>query len=142
LRSTYLGLWLTFAGEKPESLKTNGFSINKLRWLSLLTGGVLSAWGGATLSVYLASSYSPQMSGGRGFMALAALILGRWQPAWALLACLFFGFTDSIQIRLQGTSLFGFMLPVQWVQMIPYVVTIVALAGFLGRSRPPQALGR
>ena len=75
-------------------------------------------------------------------MALAALILGRWHPWKSLLACLFFGLTDELQIRLQGAPLFGIILPVQWVQMLPYLVTIVALAGLLGSSRPPKALGK
>ena len=142
LRSTYLGLWLTFAGENPESLNASGISTKKIRWFSVLTSGLLAAWGGASLSVFLASSYSPQMSGGRGFMALAALILGRWHPWKSLLACLFFGTTEALQIRLQGTPIFGVVLPVQWVQMLPYLVTILALSGFLGSSRPPQALGK
>ncbi len=142
LRSTYLGLWLTFAGENPESLNASGISTYKIRWFSVLTAGGLAAWGGASLSVFLASSYSPQMSGGRGFMALAALILGRWHPWKSLLACLFFGMTDALQIRLQGAPIFGLTLPVQWIQMLPYLVTIVALAGFLGASRAPRALGK
>lgn len=142
LRFSYLGLWVTFAGENPESLHANGVSVTRVRWFSVLMGGVLASWGGASLSVFLASSYSPQMSGGRGFMALAALILGRWKPWRSLLACLFFGMTDALQIRLQGAPLFGLMLPVQWVQMLPYLVTIIALAGFLGQSRAPTALGK
>ncbi len=142
LRSTYMGLWLTFAGEYPESLNASGISPKKIRWFSVLCAGALAAWGGASLSVFLASSYSPQMSGGRGFMALAALILGRWHPWKSLLACLFFGMTDALQIRLQGSPIFGLTLPVQWVQMLPYIVTVVALAGFLGGSRAPTALGK
>ena len=142
LRSTYLGLWLTFAGENPECLKASGVSTSKVRWFSLLAAGFLAGCGGASLSVFLASSYSPQMSGGRGFMALAALILGRWHPWKSLLACLFFGLTDAVQIRLQGTPILGVVLPVQWVQMLPYIVTILALAGLLGARRPPAALGK
>ena len=142
LRSTYLGLWLTFAGENPDSLHASGVSTTKVRWFAVLSSGLLAGFGGASLSVFLASSYSPQMSGGRGFMALAALILGRWKPWRSLMACLFFGMTDALQIRLQGTPLVGFTLPVQWVQMLPYLVTIVALAGFLGSSRAPTALGK
>jgi simple sugar transport system permease protein len=140
--STQLGLWISFAGEKPETLISNGISVTKTRWFSVLLGGALAAWGGASLSVFLASAYSPQMTSGRGFMALAALILGKWKPGFVLLACLFFGLTEAIQIRLQGVPVMGVVLPVQWVQMIPYVVTVIALAGFLGRSRPPQALGQ
>lgn len=136
------GLWLSFAGEHPSALTTAGISVRKVRWSAVLISGVLAAWGGSSLSLYLSSSYSPMMSGGRGFMALAALIFGKWKPIPALLACLFFGLTDAIQIRLQGVPFFGFEIPVQFVQVLPYVVTIVALAGFIGQSRPPKSLGR
>lgn len=139
-RSTYLGLWVSFAGEKPEALNAQGHSVPRLRFLCLVAAGGLAAWGGASLSVFLSSGYSPMMSGGRGFIALAALILGGWRPWKVAVACAFFGFTEALQIRLQGVPLFGETLPVQWIQMIPYVVTVIALAGFLGRQRPPSAL--
>lgn len=81
------------------------------------------------------------MTAGRGFMALAALIFGKWKPLQAALACLLFGFAEAAQIRLQGASLFGNPVPVQFIQILPYVVTILVLAGFVGRSRAPKALG-
>lgn len=80
---------------------------------------------------------------GRGFIALAAVILGKWRPVPTVLACLFFGFTDAIQIRLQGVILWGDQpVPVQWIQVLPYVITIVVLAGFVGRSYAPASLGK
>ncbi|MFS4458561.1 ABC transporter permease [Bdellovibrio sp. HCB2-146] len=135
------GLWLQFAGEHPEALLSSGVSLRRVRWVSVCLSGAFAACGGATLSLYLASSYSPLMTGGRGFMALAALIFGGWRPVPAALACLLFGFADAVQIRLQGVQVFGVEIPVQFVQILPYIVTIVALAGFIGNRRAPKALG-
>lgn len=139
---THSGLWLQFAGEHPEALASAGVSVRKVRWLSVITSGALAAMGGASLSTFLASSYSPLMTGGRGFMALAALIFGRWKPVPTLAACLFFGITDALQIRLQGVAINGVVVPVQFIQVLPYVVTIIALAGFFGKSEAPKSLGK
>ena len=135
------GLWLFFAGEHPEALVSSGVSLRKVRWISVCLSGAFAAWGGATLSLFLASSYSPMMTGGRGFMALAALIFGGWKPVPAALACLLFGFADALQIRLQGVQIAGVEIPVQFVQILPYIVTIIAVAGFIGNRRAPKALG-
>lgn len=137
--STRAGLLLQFAGEKPDALKSAGMSVLKVRWVSLLTCGALAGAAGATLSLFLASSYSPNMTAGRGFMALAALIFGRWKPLPTAGACLLFAAADAIQIQLQGQA--NSWIPVQFIQILPYLVTIVALAGFFGQSRAPQALG-
>lgn len=139
---TYSGLWLQFAGEHPQALMSAGVSVRKVRWWSVIASGTLAALGGASLSTFLASSYSPMMTGGRGFMALAALIFGRWKPLPTVAACLFFGITDALQIRLQGVSLWGTPIPVQFIQILPYVVTIIALAGFFGKSEAPRFLGK
>jgi ABC-type uncharacterized transport system permease subunit len=139
---THSGLWLQFAGEHPEALSSAGVSVRKTRWISVILSGIFAALGGASLSTFLASSYSPMMTGGRGFMALAALIFGRWKPLPTLAACLFFGFTDALQIRLQGVTVGGVEIPVQFIQILPYVVTIIALAGFFGKSESPKALGK
>jgi simple sugar transport system permease protein len=104
--------------------------------------GALAGMGGASLSVFLASSFSRNMTAGRGFMALAALIFGKWRPVPTAIACLLFGFAEAMQIRLQGVSLWGGKpIPVQFIQILPYVVTVLVLAGFVGRSRAPRALG-
>lgn len=139
---THSGLWLQFAGEHPEALESAGVNVRKVRWLSVITSGAMAAMGGASLSTFLASSYSPLMTGGRGFMALAALIFGRWKPLPTMAACLFFGITDALQIRLQGVAINGVVVPVQFIQVLPYVVTIIALAGFFGKSEAPKSLGK
>lgn len=142
LFKTRSGLWLLFAGEHPEALLASGVSVRKVRWSAVCASGVFAAWGGASLSLYLSSSYSPMMTGGRGFMALAALIFGKWKPLPTLGACLLFAFAEAMQIRLQGVHIGNVEVPVQFVQIMPYLVTIVALAGFIGKSRSPKALGQ
>lgn len=133
------GLWLRVAGEKPEALDAAGISVNKVRYSALFFCGILAAWGGACLSIFLSSGYSRNMVAGRGFMALAALIFGKWSPMPVLLACLFFGLMDAVQIQLQ--SMEHLSIPAEFVQMIPYITTIFILAGFVGRSKAPKAIG-
>jgi simple sugar transport system permease protein len=142
MKFTPAGLWVSFAGEHPEALDAAGVRVNRVRWAAVLLSGALAGLGGATLSVFLSSSFSRSMTAGRGFMALAALIFGKWHPLRAALACLLFGFAEAVQIRLQGVVLWGTQpIPVQFIQILPYVVTILVLAGFVGRSRAPKALG-
>ena len=142
MKYTRGGLWVNFAGEHPEALDTAGIRVNRVRWMAVLASGALAGMGGATLSVFLSSSFSRDMTAGRGFMALAALIFGKWRPVPTALACLLFGFTEAVQIRLQGVVLWGKdPVPVQFIQILPYVVTVLVLAGFVGRSRAPKALG-
>lgn len=141
LYRTRSGLWVLFAGEHPEALTASGVSVRKVRWAAVTLSGGFAAFGGASLSLFLASSYSPMMTGGRGFMALAALIFGKWKPVPALAACILFALADAVQIRLQGVQVGGIEIPVQFVQILPYIVTIIALAGFIGKSRAPKALG-
>jgi simple sugar transport system permease protein len=142
LKNTRSGLWLLFAGENPQALLASGVSVKKVRWVAVTLSGGFAAWGGASLSLYLASTYSPLMTGGRGFMALASLIFGKWRPVPTFLACLLFALADAIQIRLQGVQFNGTEIPVQFIQILPYIVTIIALAGFIGTSNPPKALGK
>ncbi|GIL16636.1 MAG: ABC transporter permease [Oligoflexia bacterium] len=136
---TRSSLWVQFAGEAPQALQASGISVGKVRLFSLLTCGLFAGMGGATLSLCLASAYSPNMTAGRGFMALAALIFGRWRPLPTFFACLLFALTDAIQIRLQGATT---GIPVQFIQILPYLITIIALAGFFGRSQAPKGLGQ
>ena len=139
---TPAGLRLNFAGEHPQALDAAGIRVNRVRWLAVLLSGALAGMGGAALSIFLSSSFSRNMTAGRGFMALAALIFGKWKPLPTACACLLFGFADAVQIRLQGVPLWGAKpIPVQFIQILPYVVTIFVLAGFVGRSRAPKALG-
>jgi simple sugar transport system permease protein len=142
MNRTPLGLRIGFAGEHPEALDAAGIRVNRVRWAAVLASGALAGLGGAALSVFLSSSFSRNMTAGRGFMALAALIFGKWKPVPAAMACLLFGFAEAIQIRLQGVVLWGDQpLPVQFIQILPYAVTILVLAGFVGQSRAPKALG-
>ncbi len=138
---TRWGLRLGFAGEHPAALDSAGVSVARVRWAAVLTSGALAGLGGVSLSIFLSSSFSRNMTAGRGFMALAALIFGKWRPWPAAFACLLFGFTEAVQIRLQGAVIGGVAVPVQFIQILPYIVTILVLAGFVGRSRPPAALG-
>ena len=142
LKYTAPGLWLQFAGEHPEALESAGIRVKRVRWFAVLMSGILAGLGGASLSIFLSSSYSRNMTAGRGFMAVAALIFGKWRPIPTALACLFFGFADALQIRLQGVVCWGHeSVPVQFIQIFPYVVTILVLAGFVGKARAPRSLG-
>ena len=136
LNRTSFGLRLRAVGENPEAADTAGVSVNKIRYIAVLLSGALAAIGGAYLSIGQSSLFTRNMTAGRGFIALAALIFGKWRPVQTMLACLLFGFAEAVSIQLQGGS-----IPVQFIQMIPYVLTIVVLVGFIGRARAPRSLG-
>lgn len=142
ITKTRWGYWIQFAGEYPEGLASCGVSVDRVRWVSVFLCGGTAALGGASLSLFLSSAYSPLMTGGRGFIALSALILGKWKPFPTLVGCLVFGMFDAIQTRLQGVPINGVEIPVQWIQILPYILTIILLAGFFGRSEAPAFLGR
>ena len=136
------GLRLRFSGEHPEALQSAGVSVRLKRWQGILISGFLAGLAGGTLSTYLSSSFIRNMSAGRGFIALAAVILGKRKPIPTVMACLLFGVTEIAQIRLQGVILWGTEpVPVQWIQILPYFITIVVLAAAVGRSHSPKALG-
>ena len=142
LYKTPFGLRLRAAGENPAAADAAGVSVIKLRYTAVVLSGVLAAAGGAYLSIGQSSLLTRGMTAGRGFIALAALILAKWKPIPVLLACLFFGFTEALTIPLASYRLAsGETIPVQFVQIIPYVLTIIVLAGFIGQSRAPKALG-
>jgi general nucleoside transport system permease protein len=204
LYRTPFGLRLRAVGENPEAADAAGVAVNRLRYIGVIISGALAGIGGAYLSIGQSSLFTRNMAAGRGFIALAALIFGKWRPVQTMLACVLFGFADAITIQLQGVpvsdlELWVFALrvvllvaillivakialpgrhwamilgvsvaawlaaswipklflgiifasrpankveiPVQFIQMIPYVVTIVVLAGFIGQSRAPKALG-
>ena len=197
LYRTPFGLRLRAVGENPEAADAAGVSVNRLRYIGVLLSGALAGIGGAYLSIGQSSLFTRNMAAGRGFIALAALIFGKWRPVQTMLACLLFGFADALTIQLQGVPVSeGFLrsavfvagllvtmfivyqlsfiraravrigigliigvalgltigyfgvrgigqmeLPVQFIQMIPYIVTIIVLAGFIGQSRAPRALG-
>ena len=143
LYRTPFGLRLRAVGENPEAADAAGLNVARIRYSGVLLSGALAAVGGAYLSIGQSSLFTRNMTSGRGFIALAALIFGKWRPVQTLLACLFFGFTEAVTIQIQGvvTLPSGEKLPVQFIQMVPYVLTMVVLAGFIGHSRPPRALG-
>jgi simple sugar transport system permease protein len=140
---TPFGLRLRSVGEKPEAADAAGVSVSKLRYSGVLLAGMLAGVGGAYLSIGQSSLFTRNMTAGRGFIALAALIFGKWRPVQTLLACFLFAFTDAISVQMQGAVKLpsGEDIPVQFINMVPYVLTIVVLAGFIGSSRPPRALG-
>ncbi len=142
LYRTRFGLRLRAVGENPHMVDAAGVSVLKLRYAALTLNGVLCGLAGAYLTLAQNASFAPNMTAGRGFMALAALIFGNWRPVPALLACLLFGFLDAAAIRLQGVSLPGVgEVPVQAVQALPYLLTVILLAGFIGRTVAPKSLG-
>ena len=133
---TIPGLRLRAVGEHPRAADTQGVNVNRTRLLAVVTSGVCAGLGGAYLP-FFSGSFAKNMTSGQGFIALAALIFGKWNPLGALAACLLFGFADAIQESLQGSA----GLPSQLFQIIPYVLTIIALTGVIGRSTAPAALG-
>ena len=140
---TPFGLRLRAAGENPAAADAAGVNVIRLRYTAVVISGVLAAAGGAYLSIGQSSLFTRAMTAGRGYIALAALILAKWKPVPVLFACLFFGFTEALSIQIQGVIKLpsGEDIPVQFIQMIPYVLTIIVLAGFIGLSRAPKALG-
>jgi simple sugar transport system permease protein len=139
LYRTPFGLRLRAAGENPEAADTAGISVTGIRYTGVLLSGALAAIGGAYLSIGQSSLFTRNMTAGRGFIALAALIFGKWRPVQTMLACLLFGFAEAVSIQMQG------VIPhvrVEYIQIIPYVLTMIVLAGFIGASRAPRALGR
>jgi general nucleoside transport system permease protein len=143
LYRTPFGLRLRAVGENPEAADAAGVRVNWIRYTAVLLSGALAAIGGAYLSIGQSSLFTRNMTSGRGFIALAALIFGKWRPVQTMLACLLFGFTEAVSIQMQGAVQLpsGEEIPVQFIQMVPYVLTIIVLAGFIGLSRAPRALG-
>ena len=143
---TRFGLRLRAVGENPQMVDAAGVSVAGLRYTALTLNGMLCGLAGSYLVLAQAANFSHNMTAGRGFMALAALIFGRWHPVMALWACLLFGFLDAVAIRLQGVKLPGSLgggeVPVQAIQALPYVLTVILLAGFIGSAVAPKALGK
>ncbi len=143
LYRTRFGLRLRAVGENPYMVEAAGVSVLRLRYLALTLNGALCGLAGAYLVLAQNASFGPNMTAGRGYMALAAMIFGQWRPVPALGACLLFGFLDTVAVQLQGVKLphVG-EVPVQAIQALPYLLTVLLLAGFIGRNVAPQALGR
>lgn len=138
---TRFGLRLRAVGENPAAVDTAGISVVRLRYSAVLICGVLCGFAGSFLATGLAAGFVKDMSAGRGFIALAALIFAKWRPWAALGACLLFGLLEAIGNRFQSIDIGGFVVPTQFMQALPYILTVVILAGFVGKAIPPRAGG-
>ncbi len=138
LYRTTWGLRIRACGEHPEAADTVGISVRGVRWSAVLAGGVFAGIGGSFFTLASTGSFTKEFTVGNGFIALAALIMGRWHPVLATLMCLFFGFVTQMASQLQTLST---PMPSQFLLILPYVATIVAVAGLVGRVRPPAADG-
>jgi simple sugar transport system permease protein len=142
LYRTRFGLRLRAVGENPKAVDTAGISVHLLRYQALFITGILCGFAGAYFSIAQGSGFVNNMTAGDGYIALAALIFAKWRPVPAMFATLLFGFLDALQIRLQGVPLpiIG-PIPVQFIQALPYILTCVLLAGFIGKAVGPKAGG-
>jgi simple sugar transport system permease protein len=136
-RTTW-GLRIRATGEHPEAADTVGISVRGIRWSAVLVGGLFAGVGGSFFTLASTGSFSKEFTVGNGFIALAALIMGRWHPVYATVMCLFFGFVTQMASQLQTLST---PMPSQFLLILPYVATIIAVAGLMGRVRPPAADG-
>jgi general nucleoside transport system permease protein len=136
-RTTW-GLRIRATGEHPEAADTVGISVRRIRWSAVLVGGLFAGVGGSFFTLASTGSFSKEFTVGNGFIALAALIMGRWHPVYAAVMCLFFGFVTQMASQLQTLST---PMPSQFLLILPYVATIIAVAGLMGRVRPPAADG-
>ncbi len=139
---TRFGLRLRAVGENPAAVDTAGISVSWLRYRAVICTGILTGMAGTYLSLAQNAGFVKDMTAGRGFIALAALIFAKWKPVPVMFACLLFGFLDAFAIRIQGTPLpLVGQVPVQFMQALPYILTVVLLAGFIGKAVPPRAGG-
>ncbi|MBH0238596.1 ABC transporter permease [Methylobrevis albus] len=142
LYRTRFGLRLRAVGENPAAVDTAGISVTWLRYRAVIICGVLTGLAGTYLAIAQSANFVKDMSAGKGYIALAALIFAKWKPVPVMFACLLFGFLDAVAIRLQGTPVpFIGTVPVQIFQALPYVLTVILLAGFIGTAVPPKAGG-
>ena len=141
LMQTRFGLRLRATGENPAAVDTAGISVTRIRYQAVICCGLLCGLAGAYLSIAQTAGFVQNMTAGKGFIALAALVFAKWRPVQAMFACLLFGFLDAVAIRMQGVELAGFAVPVTFIQALPYILTVILLAGFVGRAVPPKAGG-
>jgi ABC-type uncharacterized transport system permease subunit len=138
---TRFGLRLRAVGENPAAVDTAGISVVKLRFAAVMICGILCGIAGAYLATALQAQFVKEMTAGRGFIALAALIFAKWRPWHALWACLLFGLLQAVAVRFQSFDVAGVTIPVQFMEALPYILTVVILAGFVGKAIPPRAGG-
>jgi len=139
---TRFGLRLRAVGENPNAVDTAGISVVKIRYMAVICCGVLCGIAGAYISTAHNAQFIRDMTAGQGFIALAALIFGKWRPLSVMFACLLFGFLDALAVRLQGVAVPGIgEIPVQFIEALPYLLTVILLAGFIGKAVAPKASG-
>lgn len=141
LYRTRFGLRLRAVGENPAAVDTAGVSVVGLRYAAVAITGLLCGLAGAYMSMGLSAGFLKEMTAGRGYIALAALIFAKWRPWYALMACMLFGFLDAVSIRFQNIDIGVLVIPVQFTQALPYILTVIILAGFVGKAIPPRAGG-
>jgi len=142
LYRTRFGLRLRAVGENPAAVDTAGISVIGLRFAAVAICGALCGLAGAYLATALQAGFVKDMTAGRGYIALAALIFAKWRPWYALMACLLFGLLQALALRYQSFDLGGIVIPVQVMDSLPYVLTVIILAGFVGKAIPPRAGGQ
>ncbi len=141
---TRWGLRMRAVGENPRAADTVGINVFRVRYFNLAISGLLAGLAGAWFSLETVGNFDDGMTAGKGFIALAAMIFGKWTPFGALAGALLFGFTEALGTRFQllQVAIYGWPVPVQWLQILPYVTTMVVLAGLIGRATPPAAIGQ
>jgi simple sugar transport system permease protein len=146
LNYTPWGLRTRSVGEHPRAADTLGINVFKMRYMNVIIAGLIAGLGGAWFSLETTGSFEDLMTNGKGYIALAALIFGKWNPIGAFLAALLFGFSDALQFKLQilevKLPIINTLIPYQFEGMLPYIVTMIALAGVIGRSVAPAADGK
>jgi simple sugar transport system permease protein len=144
LFSTRWGLRMRSVGENPRAADTVGINVYRTRYLNLLVSGLIAGLGGAWFSLETVGNFDDGMTAGKGFIALAAMIFGKWTPLGAFGGAMLFGFAEALGLRFQllRVELFGWPVPVQFLQILPYVTTMIVLAGVIGRATPPAAIGQ
>ena len=139
LYRTSLGLNIRAVGDHPHAVATAGPSVLRLKYIGVILSGLCAGLGGSALVLSELGYFAPNITAGRGFIVLAALVVGKWNPIWVAVACLLFGGADALQLRVQT---FGSVIPYQFPVMFPYLLTIAALAGFVGRTVGPKTVGQ
>jgi len=143
LYRTSWGLNIRAVGDHPHAVATAGVSVFRLKYVGVILSGVFSGLGGSALVLAELGMFGPNLTAGRGFIALAALAVGSWNPTWVAAACLLFGAADALQLRAQTwTQTTGVIIPYQFLVMVPYLLTIAALAGLVGRTVAPKTVGK
>lgn len=140
LLKTPFGLHLMATGEHPKAIKTQGLNPKLYQYVGVLSSGFLAGLGGASMSLAMVSNFRPTLISGHGFIALAALIFGKWHPVGATLACLFFGLAQALVVYFGGLE--NFAISSQLLALLPYIMTIIILVGFIGKAESPKALGQ